>query len=51
MIDAVAVMLENFYKPELDAAHNHSAPPGQALGLRCYHTRKPGKTDNWDFLA
>jgi hypothetical protein len=30
MIDAVAVMIENFYKPELDAAHNHSA--GQQAG-------------------
>jgi hypothetical protein len=30
MIVAVAVTLESFYKPELDAAHNHRCnPPGQ----------------------
>jgi hypothetical protein len=39
MVDAVAVTLESFYKPELDAAHNlRCGPSGQPLGARCYDT-------------
>jgi hypothetical protein len=38
MIVGVAVLVERFYKPELDAAHN---PPLQAIGQAFFLSVKP----------
>jgi hypothetical protein len=57
MIVGVAVLVERFYKPELDAAHN---PPLQAIGQASSYRSSlftgvmipsPGITDNWDCLT
>src|SRR5215471_4079011 len=50
MIVAVAVTLESFYKPELNAAHNHRCkPPGQPR-LKVLYYPKTGYDYNWDCL-
>jgi hypothetical protein len=51
LIVSVAAMLESFYKPELDAAHNRPLQAIWPAPLTVFKYPLQGITDNWEFLT